>query len=83
MLVEEHLDPVFIGGTHGGGGDGDLVAVGIVAGLSGGLDAATGVGEGGGDGVVEDAELGEVGRGEDVVGEVGEAAVALVGVGSF
>jgi len=31
MLVEERPDFLFVGGAQGGGGDGDFVAVGVVA----------------------------------------------------
>lgn len=78
MLVEEGSDVVFVGGAQGGGGDGDLVAVDVVACERDVCDADARAGEGGGEGVVQDAEGGEVGRGEGVGRVVGEAGVALV-----
>jgi hypothetical protein len=81
MLVEEQFDLFFVGGALGGGGEGDFVAVGVVARLGDDGDAGAGAGEGGGEGVVEDAEGGEVDGGEGVGGGVGEAGVALGGVG--
>ncbi len=77
MLVEEQFDLLFVSGAQGGGGDGDFVAVGVVACLGDGRDAGAGAREGWGEGVVEDAEGGEVGGGEGVGGVVGEAGAVL------
>ena len=81
MLVEEHFDFGFVDVAHGGGGDGDFVAVRVGAGGGEGVDG----GEGGVVGVV-DAEGGEVGGVEGFGGGgggggggVGEALVALFG----
>ena len=77
MLIIEQFDLVFVNGAHGARGDCDFVAVGVVAGLGEGFEAGGGGGGGGREGVVQDAEGGEVGGWEGGAGVVGEAAVAL------
>lgn len=78
VLVVEHFDFLFVGSAHGAAGDGDFVAVGVVAAFGEGVEVGGGGGGGGREGVVEDAEGGEVGGGECDVGVVREAAVALI-----
>lgn len=78
MFLIENFNLFFVDSTHGARGDGDFVAVGVVAGLDEGFELSGGGGRGGREGVVEDAEGGEVGGGEGGAGVVGEAAVALV-----
>lgn len=59
MLAEEHLDLVFVDGAHGGGRDGDFIAVLVVAVFGDGVD-----GRDRGAMVVENAERGEVAGGD-------------------
>jgi hypothetical protein len=73
VLVEEHFHFGLVDLAHGGGGDGDFVAVLVVARLGEGVDC----GEGGVVGV-EDAEGRELRGGDGAGGVVGETLVALV-----
>jgi hypothetical protein len=72
MLVEEHFHLGFVDIAHGGGGDGDFIAVLVVAVAGEGVD-------GGEIGVVgvEDAEGGELGWRDGAGWVVGETLVAL------
>lgn len=74
VLVEEGFHFGLVHLAHGGGADGDFVAVLVVAVRRKGVD-----GREGGVGGVEDAEGGEVGGGDGAVGVVGETLVALFG----
>jgi hypothetical protein len=77
MLVEKHLDFLFVDGAHFFGGHGDEVAVLVAAFRSERVDVGFR-----GDVVVEDAEGGQVGLGDCAAGVVGEALVALFFISS-
>jgi hypothetical protein len=72
VLVEEAFYFLLVDVAHGGGGDGDFVAVLVRALLGERFYFVVG-----GDVLVEDAKVGEVGGGDGAAGVVGEALVAL------
>ena len=78
MFVEEHLNLFVVGGAQGIAGNGDFIAVCVLARCSEVLNFGGEGWRGGGEDVVEDSGGGEVRWGEGVPGVVGEAAVALV-----